>query len=41
MHVQNCNCVIVGHLYPRLLAGMCLVVYFIYTYQIKYDPTGL
>ena len=35
VHVQNCDCVIVGHFYPRLLAGMCLVVYFIYTYQLK------
>jgi len=27
--------IIVGDLYPRLLAGMCLVVHFIYTYQLK------
>ena len=32
---ETVNCVIVGHLYPHLLVGMCLVVYFIYTYQLK------
>ena len=29
------NCVIVGHLYAHLSVEMCVVVHFIYTYQLN------
>ena len=33
---KTVNCEIVGHLYAHLSVGMCLVVHFIYTYQLQH-----